>query len=569
MCRDGLGWLQLVLSPVIADKTQALPILVGRGEGVHASSGNIIEYCDSASIISLQFEDRFCGLVVIGSEYVPRGPGFDSCTSRFYEKSFQLIWEAVSLDWVRLSLVWYWALEVPTSLEDLYLLEIVLWLRSAILIQTIEVRGSTGVSINLGPPSYDLVSAFTREDSKACKTMVFDPQGKYFAWVNGVTVKIASVSTWKVITEITKPKISNLEFSPKGTYLMTWEPYLVLEWIHNFFSFNFHFTSSSSSSPPQLDVSTSVGRLAHPLPFLSISPNFSLCHALHNSPVHSRAAFYIRVFIGQHLKSLNAVKCSSHALHITPTNPTPGPNLHIWRVETGELVKEFMQKRQIGWEVRAPQWSSDEKICARSLNNDVLFYEDANFESEAHKIHGQRVGNFSLAPGTPPYHILCYIPGKSGQPSFGKLFQYPKFENTSFIASKSFFQADRVDMFWNKVGSAVLLMTSMEVDKSGSSYYGKQALHALTCKGETAIVLLSKEGPIYSVEWSPKCAEFCVVYGFIPAKATLFNLKCEPVFDFGTGPRNAIYYNPHGNNILYIEFYITQLLEKADYQFLL
>nr|CAD7571493.1 unnamed protein product [Timema californicum] len=113
-------------------------------------------------------------------------------------------------------------------------------------------------------------------------------------------------------------------------------------------------------------------------------------------------------------------------------------------------------------------------------------------------------------------------------------------------------EADRVDMFWNKIGSAVLLMTSMEVDKSGSSYYGKQALHALTCKGETAIVLLSKEGPIYSVEWSPKCAEFCVVYGFIPAKATLFNLKCEPVFDFGTGPRNAIYYNPHGNNILYI-----------------
>nr|CAD7197109.1 unnamed protein product [Timema douglasi] len=39
------------------------------------------------------------------------------------------------------------------------------------------------------------------------------------------------------------------------------------------------------------------------------------CKTLHDSPVHSRAAFYIRVFIGQHLKSLlNAVKCSSHAL---------------------------------------------------------------------------------------------------------------------------------------------------------------------------------------------------------------------------------------------------------------
>nr|CAD7408934.1 unnamed protein product [Timema cristinae] len=47
--RDGLGWLQLVLSQVRADKTQALPMLVARGEGVRASSRNIIEYCDSAS----------------------------------------------------------------------------------------------------------------------------------------------------------------------------------------------------------------------------------------------------------------------------------------------------------------------------------------------------------------------------------------------------------------------------------------------------------------------------------------------------------------------------------------
>ncbi|CAG2054825.1 unnamed protein product, partial [Timema podura] len=39
-------------------------------------------------------------------------------------------------------------------------------------------------------------------------------------------------------------------------------------------------------------------------------------NALYDSLVHSHAAFYIRVFIGQHLKFfLNGVKCSSHALH--------------------------------------------------------------------------------------------------------------------------------------------------------------------------------------------------------------------------------------------------------------
>lgn len=52
----------------------------------------------------------------------------------------------------------------------------------------------------------------------------------------------------------------------------------------------------------------------------------------------------------------------------------------------------------------------------------------------------------------------------------------------------------------------------------------------------------AKNGPIYDIAWSPNSAEFCVVYGFMPAKATIFNLKCDPVFDFGTGSRNAAYY---------------------------
>ena len=37
----------------------------------------------------------------------------------------------------------------------------------------------------------------------------------------------------------------------------------------------------------------------------------------------------------------------------------------------------------------------------------------------------------------------------------------------------------------------------------------------------------------------------------MPAKATIYNLKCEPVFDFGTGPRNLAFYNPQGTNILF------------------
>lgn len=105
-------------------------------------------------------------------------------------------------------------------------------------------------------------------------------------------------------------------------------------------------------------------------------------------------------------------------------------------------------------------------------------------------------------------------------------------------------------MHWNKPGSAVLLMTQSEVDKTGSSYYGKQQLHYMSTRGDTAMVGLAKEGPIYSIEWEPAGNQFVVVYGFMPAKATMYSLKGEPVFDFGTGPRNLGLFNPQSSLLM-------------------
>lgn len=59
----------------------------------------------------------------------------------------------------------------------------------------------------------------------------------------------------------------------------------------------------------------------------------------------------------------------------------------------------------------------------------------------------------------------------------------------------------------------------------------------------------------------------------MPAKVSLFNMKAEPIFDFGTGPRNFAYFNPHGNNILYVSrkfsaclhVYIYVLFRKTKY----
>lgn len=53
-------------------------------------------------------------------------------------------------------------------------------------------------------------------------------------------------------------------------------------------------------------------------------------------------------------------------------------------------------------------------------------------------------------------------------------------------------QSDKVEMWWNRKGTGALVMASMEVDKTGSSYYGKQSLHFVSVKGDTVNVPLSE-----------------------------------------------------------------------------
>ncbi|PIO28250.1 hypothetical protein AB205_0026030, partial [Aquarana catesbeiana] len=187
------------------------------------------------------------------------------------------------------------------------------------------------------------------------------------------------------------------------------------------------------------------------------------------------------------------------------------PNLQLYDLKNGKCVKSFIQKKMQNW---SPCWSVDEKICARNVNNEVHFFEDNSFDTIANKLHLQKVT----------------------------------------LANKSFFKADRVTMLWNSKATAVLVTASTDVDKTGASYYGEQTLHYIAVNGESAVVQLPKNGPIYDVVWNKNSTEFCAVYGFMPAKATVFNLKCDPIFDFGTGPRNAAFYSPQGHILVLAGF---------------
>ncbi|XP_074633342.1 eukaryotic translation initiation factor 2A-like isoform X2 [Acropora palmata] len=324
----------------------------------------------------------------------------------------------------------------------------------------VAIRGSEGISMINGPPSFKYHEQFGSDNSSRCRVMAFSPDGSLFAWCNGQSVLVVETAQYNLVCRLPKDKTVHMAFSPKGTHLSTWEQY--------------------SANKDQ---------------------------------------------------------------------PSPTSNLEIWNLKAARLVAGFSQKKKDTWK---PKWSDDETVCARAVTNEVHCYHDADFTSIAAKLRLEGVSEFELSPGPPPLTVAAYVPGAKGAPSFVRLFRHPNFGSP--LANKSFFKADRVTLLWNKTGTAVLILTSTDVDKSGASYYGEQTLQFVSTSGDSSMVQLGKRGPIYSVQWSPNSKEFCVVYGFMPAKATLYNIKCDPVFDFGTGPRNDVFYNPHGNIICLVGF---------------
>jgi translation initiation factor 2A len=232
-------------------------------------------------------------------------------------------------------------------------------------------------------------------------------------------------------------------------------------------------------------------------------------------------------------------------------------NLKVWRtVEDGVAVTDklpigqFVQKQQGGWNL---QYTADEKYCARLVTNEVQFFESHNFSNVWNKLRVEGAANFALAPGSQNHAVAVFVPERKGQPAAVKVFNVPMFNSP--ISQKTFFKGDKVQLKWNKQGSSLLVLAQTDVDKSGKSYYGETTLYLLSTSGQfDARVSLDKEGPIHDVSWSPNSREFGVVYGYMPAKATIFNHRAVATHSFPLGPRNTIIFSPTGRFALVAGF---------------
>ncbi|KAM5442426.1 hypothetical protein MferCBS31731_002304 [Microsporum ferrugineum] len=237
-------------------------------------------------------------------------------------------------------------------------------------------------------------------------------------------------------------------------------------------------------------------------------------------------------------------------------------NLKVWKVverapeandddtpDQHTPIGSFVQKSQTGWNL---QYAADEQYCARVVTNEVQFYESGNLAAVWKKLRVEGVSDFALSPGK-GHAVATFIPERKGQPASVRIFDMPNFNAP--VSQKSFYKGDKVQLKWNNTGTTLIVLAQTDVDKSGKSYYGETTLYLLSVNGTfDSRIDLDKEGPIHDVTWSPTSKEFGVVYGYMPAKTTIFNTRAVATHSFQLGPRNTILFSPHGRFVLVAGF---------------
>ncbi|XP_057957259.1 uncharacterized protein LOC131150518 isoform X2 [Malania oleifera] len=222
-------------------------------------------------------------------------------------------------------------------------------------------------------------------------------------------------------------------------------------------------------------------------------------------------------------------------------------NVTLWKIDTGVPIYQHFQKNMTKTTWPSIRFSSDEAVACRLATNEIQFFDGRDFSKGiVHRLRIPRVAavELSKAPGS---HVAAFIPGSKGGPASVQIFASLENSQSQPFARRSFFRCSTVQLSWNHGSTGLLVVVQSDVDKTNQSYYGESKLNYLTTNGtHEGLVPLSKEGPVHDVQWSNTGSEFAVVYGFMPAKATVFDKKCNPLLELGTGPYNTVRWNPRG-----------------------
>ncbi|KAI3404950.2 hypothetical protein KGF56_002279 [Candida oxycetoniae] len=248
-------------------------------------------------------------------------------------------------------------------------------------------------------------------------------------------------------------------------------------------------------------------------------------------------------------------------VQLNKENGTWNNNLKIFNVLTKSIIAEWSVKHQNGWK---PQFTSEETLFSRGVNNrEIQFFEidsqsstviNMNQPNHKYRLDDSKstFQNFQISPGKNP-SLAVFIPEKSSNPANVSIYNIPNFNSP--ICFKNFFKAERCQLKWNSLGTALLALASTDHDTTNQSYYGETNLYLLGIAGSyDSRIDLQREGPIHDITWSPTAREFAVSYGYMPSETTFFDARGNAIHSLPIAPRNTILYSPHAKFVLVAGF---------------
>mmetsp|Transcript_19504 Transcript_19504/g.45344 ORF Transcript_19504/g.45344 Transcript_19504/m.45344 type:complete len:626 (-) Transcript_19504:413-2290(-) len=228
-----------------------------------------------------------------------------------------------------------------------------------------------------------------------------------------------------------------------------------------------------------------------------------------------------------------------------------GDNIGVWDIASGELQRSFVLKNYTEMTWPPMKWTSTETHCCRMVQDGVVVMAgklQKDDETTA-RITAPGIMAFEVAPkgfAGSEGHVAIVIGESKGQPARCQIFRLDAL--TAPTAAKSFYKVQRVTMRWNNVGSALLVLTAMDVDDTGKNYYGNTNLYFMRPDGQQdSIVASASDGPVHDVQWNPTQDEFFLLHGDLPCQMMLFDgKKGTKKMEFGKAHRNTIRWNNFG-----------------------
>jgi len=249
-------------------------------------------------------------------------------------------------------------------------------------------------------------------------------------------------------------------------------------------------------------------------------------------------------------------------------------NLKLWSSSTGTLLKSWVcrstpkhllsqqrQQESTCGAYNVLQWTTDEKLLMfGGSGNQIVVYSGGKFESVATKIRCENIRSFSVSPKLNGYLLATFIPEVKGKPGRVSLLSIDKNAGletwqSKELIGKSFYQTEECNVHWSPLGDAMLVVTQMTVDRTGTSYYGSANVYLFTMDNAIQVTLPNSKnatvGIVHDIAWNPnvtnKPPTFAMVSGAMPAMTSLHHgYTAEAIYLFGQNHRNTVVWSPHG-----------------------